>query len=206
MKIVRCEYLIRTGKFPSSTQWARVERNIRQAIRAVDWPPGTGQFKIFPQSGKKRRQGNGVVPLRRSFQKHLKKLGWSLETRLSIAPREQPGPLDATIEMRSAKLRRTFAVEWETGNVSSSHRALNKMAFGIQRGILIGGALILPTRNLAQYLTDRVGNIEEIEPYFDYWKSIRCKNGILAVFAVEHDATSKRVRRIPKGTDGRALQ
>ncbi|MGA1841038.1 MAG: hypothetical protein ACMUIU_10470 [bacterium] len=43
---------------------------------------------------------------------------------------------------------RLFCVEWETGNISSSHRAINKMALGIIRDILIGGILIVPTRNL----------------------------------------------------------
>lgn len=79
------------------------------------------------------------------------------------------------------------------------------MALGIKKGILKGGVLILPTRRLYSYLTDRVGNYEEIEPYFDLWRSVACADGILAVIAVEHDATSNKVPRIKKGTDGRAL-
>ena len=46
---------------------------------------------------------------------------------------------------------------------------------------------------------------EELEPYFDLWRSVAFSNGSLAVVAVEHDRTSRRVKRIAKGTDGRAL-
>ena len=101
---------------------------------------------------------------------------------------------------------RLFCVEWETGNVSSSHRAINKMALGILKKILIGGALIVPTREMYQYLTDRVGNFPEIEPYFPLWRALRVEEGLLLVIAIEHDAVSQDVPRIKKGTDGRALQ
>ena len=78
------------------------------------------------------------------------------------------------------------------------------MVIGILRGILVGGALVLPTRELYEYLTDRVGNFVELEPYFDVWQSVRCESGFLIVIAVEHDATSLDVPQIPKGTNGRA--
>ncbi len=114
-----------------------------------------------------------------------------------------PGPLDATLELNDDSL---FVVEWKTGNISSSHRALNKIALGISKGILKGGILVLPTRNLYQYLTDRIGNFEEIEPYFDLWKSIQCTNGVLGVYAIEHDSENDSVPKILKGTDGRVLK
>jgi hypothetical protein len=65
--------------------------------------------------------------------------------------------------------------------------------------------LILPTRALYRYLTDRVGNYREIEPYFPLWSALPVKEGYLGVIAVEHDATSGDVPRITKGTNGRAL-
>ena len=71
-----------------------------------------------------------------------------------------------------------YAVEWETGNISSSHRALNKMAIGIGDGILLGGTLVLPNRNLYNYLTDRIGNYEELLPYFPMYQVIKPENGI----------------------------
>jgi hypothetical protein len=97
-------------------------------------------------------------------------------------------------------------LEWETGNISSSHRALNKIALGILRGIFIGGALVLPTRAMYKYLTDRIGNYDEIEPYFELWKKLPIKKGLLLVIAIEHDSVNGSVPRIPKGTDGRAIQ
>lgn len=202
MKIVQTEFLIKTGRFPSSQEWKNIEEDIEEAIETIVWPPGKHLFTIFPESGKKRGKGNGVKPIKDAFCLKLKEKGWNLETRLPITKRKNPGPIDATKQLSRDHF---FAAEWETGNISSSHRALNKMALGIKRKILKGGILILPTRRLYNYLTDRVGNLEEIEPYFDLWRSIKCEDGVLAVIAVEFDATSKEVPRIKKGTDGRAL-
>ena len=98
-----------------------------------------------------------------------------------------------------------MAAEWETGNISSSHRAMNKMALGLMQEVLIGGILILPTREMYHYLTDRIGNFEELEPYFPLWRAVACREGILGVVSVEHDAVSRDVPRIPKATNGRAL-
>lgn len=185
-----------------SKEWRAIEEDIQQAIKSIVWPVGKRSFTIFPQSGKKRGEGNGVKPIKDAFCLKLNKKGWHLQTRLTIASRKTPGPIDATKQLSDGKF---FAAEWETGNISSSHRALNKMALGIKREQLKGGILVLPTRNLYFYLTDRVGSFEEIEPYFDLWRSIPCEDGILAVIAVEHDATSEKVPRLKKGTDGRAL-
>jgi hypothetical protein len=66
--------------------------------------------------------------------------------------------------------------------------------------------LVVPSREFYKFLTDRVGNWSELEPYLDLWKAIPCKSGVLEVLVVEHDATSTKVRRIPKGTSGRALE
>lgn len=48
-------------------------------------------------------------------------------------------------------------------------------------------------------------NVREMEPYFPLWSSISVTRGYLGVIAVEHDRTSRKVRRIVKGTSGRAL-
>jgi len=205
LKLVRREILIDAGEFTSIPAWTRIEQNILDAINSVHWPSGSDKFIIFDEKGKERGKGSGVVPIKQAFCQTLQRMGWSLETKLSIAAREKPGPIDATLPVEEKFQPRLFAVEWETGNISSSHRALNKMALGIQEGILAGGALILPTRNLYQYLTDRVGNLEELEPYFPLWKALPCQYGVLVVYAVEHDGVSKSVPRIPKGTNGRAL-
>jgi hypothetical protein len=202
MKIMRIERLIDAGGFSGTDEWRRIETDVIQAIRAIEWPPGSGSFTIYEESGKKRGEGNGVKPIKDVCMTHLKSRGWSLETPVDIATVKIPGPMDATYPVGD----KLFCVEWETGNISSSHRAMNKMALGMLKDLLIGGILILPTRAMYRYLTDRVGNFPELEPYFPLWKTIKVEVGLLAVIAIEHDAASKSVPRLAKGTDGRALQ
>jgi len=201
MKIIGTQILINKGSFPSSAAFKKIQNQIKEAIMNVHWPPNSSNFTLHDQPGKARNQGNGVKPIKLECMRYLKSKGWNLETRVDIAALKRPGPMDATCQAED----RLFCVEWETGNISSTHRALNKMALGILKGVLAGGVLILPTRKMYKYLTDRVGNYSEIEPYFPLWKSLVVKNGYLAVIAIEHDAVSKKVPRIPKGTDGRAL-
>lgn len=203
MKLVEFRVLASRGVFPVSKHWARVEKQVRQAIRAVVWPRGSRFFTIHPQTGKRRGEGSGVKPIKDAFVSMLtQRFGWEPEFKLAYHTRRGPGKIDA--------VKRTphglCAVEWETGNVSSSHRALNKIVLGIQRGQLKAGILVVPTRKLAAFLTDRVGNYEELEPYFDLWGSMPFSDGVVAIAAVEHDRESKRSPRIAKGTDGRALQ
>lgn len=95
-------------------------------------------------------------------------------------------------------------LEWETGNISSSHRSMNKMVMNLAHGLIAAGILVVPSKSFAKYLTDRVGNIDELERYFEMWKSVPCESGILEIVVIEHDAESFDVPRIPKGTDGRA--
>lgn len=201
MKIVRVELLIDAGRFSSSPEWETIQKHVEEAILKVQWPPNSGSFTLYNQSGKKRGEGSGVKPIKEACMLHLKGLGWQLNTKVAIATDKNPGPLDATYPVGN----QLFAVEWETGNISSSHRALNKMAMGILRKLLIGGMLIVPTRAMYRYLTDRVGNLAELEPYFPLWRAVPAGEGLLAVIAIEHDAVSSTVPRIPKGTDGRAL-
>jgi hypothetical protein len=203
MKFIKMEVLIDKGDFSISADWKRIESEIRQAIASIGWPPGSGSFTIYKQSGKKRGEGNGVKPIKDACMTKLEQFGWELETALDIATVKRPGPIDATCYVKSKD--KHFALEWETGNISSSHRAVNKMAIGLLKGMLIGGVLILPTRELYRYLTDRVGNFRELVPYFPMWKALELKEGFLAIIAVEHDNASTDVPRITKGTNGRAM-
>ena len=201
MKIVREETLISCGKYAASAEWKEARESLYQAIREVDWPRGSGTFTIYPQSGKRRREGNGVAPIKLGLMEELKKQGWKLEEPLDIAVLRKPGKLDAVLYTGYGPV----ALEWETGNISSSHRALNKMALGLLKGVLACGILVVPSRELYKYLTDRIGNMAELEPYLDLWRSIPCEQGVLEIVTIEHDAASKDVPRIPKGTSGRAL-
>jgi len=201
MKIIQIETLISRGGYASSERWVGIHQELLDDIRAVEWPVGTGTFVIYPESGKKRGCGNGVVPIKAGLIRRLKLAGWKTEEPLRLASRKKPGNIDAVFYSQDGAI----ALEWETGNISSSHRALNKMCLGLMEGALIAGVLVVPSRSLYQYLTDRVGNWDELEPYVDIWKKAPCNSGILEVVVIEHDSTSLDVPKIPKGRDGRAL-
>ncbi len=200
MKIVHVEFVIDAGGFSRSPEWRRIRDQIFAAIRRIQWPTGSGAFTLHDQPGKKRGQGSGVKPIKAACMLYLQTVGWALESRLDIATLKKPGAIDATCPVGN----RLFALEWETGNISSTHRALFKIALGLLKGTLIGGAVILPTRAMYKYLTERIGNYPEIEPYFPLWRALSIDAGLLAVIAIEHDAVNRSAPRIPKGTDGRA--
>lgn len=199
MKIVQTERLIDVGGFSKTGRWKTIEKHIHQAIKSIQWPPGSGSFTLYDQSGKKRGEGNGVKPIKEACILNLvEQLGWTAEHTILA----KIGGFDATLPVD----KKFFVLEWETGNVSSSHRAINKMCLGLLDGTLIGGVLIVPTRTMYKYLTDRIGNFSELQPYFRFWSRCPIQEGLLAVIAIEHDGVSRNVPRIPKGTDGRALQ
>lgn len=201
MKILRFETLINQGQFGNSDTFKLITRHIQNAINSIENPSGCGSFALYDQ-----KQGNGVKPIKEAFITQLIKLGWNSEERIDVTvTAKQPGPIDAAYPLGN---NTSFAVEWETGNISSSHRALNKIAVGMLEGILLGGILVLPSRQMYYYLTDRVGNFEELEPYFPVWKALNTHiaNGILQVIEIEHDFVSTSVPKIMKGTDGRAFK
>ncbi|MCP4714570.1 MAG: restriction endonuclease [Deltaproteobacteria bacterium] len=198
MKILKTEYLLKKGRFSRSSALRKIINEVKAAILSISWPPANDKFILYPE-----KKANGVVPIKNNFMDFLSQCNWELEKRMALANRIKPGPIDAVKQLPD---KRFFAVEWETGNISSSHRALNKMAIGLLDGILVGGILILPSREMYKYLTDRVGNYAEIEPYFPVWKNLSIGEGVLLVIEIEHDGLSGRVPRILKGTDGRALK
>jgi hypothetical protein len=213
MKIVHIETLISKGEFASSDQWKALEAQARKAIEGTDWPVGSGKFTIHPESGKKRGQGNGVTPIKLFMVRELTggkppygvlgrapKDEWVAECPWPVGERVRPGRMDVAYVWADGLV----CLEWETGNISSSHRSLNKMCLGLLRGSLKAGMLVVPSRALAQYLTDRIGNVGELEPYYDFWRATPCKEGVLEIIVIEQDDVSTEVPRIPKGTDGRA--
>ena len=163
MKLVQTTNLVARGAFSRSAAWQRVVSDVREAVLAVRWPPDGPDFTIYPEAGRSRGKGNGVRPIKGGFVTKLALLGWTPEGRY---PRREadlaaglPGAFDAHLDLSVFGLP-PFVVEWETGNIASGHRALDKMALGLLNGLIIGGLLVLPTRRLNRYLTDRVGNYE----------------------------------------------
>lgn len=196
MKIVGIEYIIAIEPTVSGRPWKAALRDVRTAVRSVVWPTGNDGFVLNPDRGRGRGQGNGVKPIKDSCMLTLESLDWQ------VTERTNPYRLDAC---RSAGATTLVGLEWETGNISSSHRSVNRLLRGLSDGVLLGGILIVPSRSLYHYLTDRVGNIDELWPYIPLWQRYPLSRGVLAFVIVEHDGTDPTVPRIPKGTDGRAL-
>ena len=196
MRLMREEILLDSGGFTSTRKFRATLEEVRIAIRSVVWPPGSDSFALYDE-----RHGNGVKPIKKGFVSHLRSAGWTTEMRIALLAGKQPGPIDAVIRTSFGLI----AAEWETGNISSSHRAINKLCVGLLNGSLVAGVLVLPTRTMYPYLTDRIGNYEELQPYFPLWRSIPIGQGFLMIIAIEHDYVGTDVPKIPKGTDGRAL-
>lgn len=194
MKIVAEQILVSKGSFPLSETFQTIKDEVKSAIYTVTWAHRES-FIINPS-----KKGNGVKPIKDNFIIDLIRKGWLPEQRMSLARGMNPGKIDV-IKKTSEGI---FAVEWETGNVSSSHRALNKIAVGIIQKQIVGGILILPVKRFAKFLTDRIGNYEELVPYFPMYQNLKIENGIIKVMAVEHDKESPNVILIPKGKDGNA--
>jgi hypothetical protein len=202
MKIVHIQTIVKRGKFSSSKEIGRIQKQIEQAIKEISWPKGRKGFYLNPKSkGKGRGEGNGVKPIKEACVTYLENLGWKSELRIRSTGVAGTGPLDVVRETPYG----LFGLEWETGNISSSHRALNKICLGVLRKELVGGVLILPSTELYPYLTDRIGNYREITPYLPLWESLPYKEGYIFIIVVEQDGLDDKSPRIPKGTDGRAL-
>lgn len=101
-------------------------------------------------------------------------------------------------------------VEWETGNISSSHRSINKLCLVMMAELIDIGVLIIPSRQLYPHLTDRIGNWMELSPYLPLWHQLgtQLKRGLLAITIVEHDELTddKRIPYIPQGIAGRSAE
>jgi len=218
LKIVEVRTLISKGAYATSGEWLTLKAQIASAVQGAVWPPGGSDFAIHPQSGKKSGEGNGVKPLKTETVQALTKGGLDYGKRTKLQqppvigewvsevpwPSEGGGPKAGNMDVAYYGTSGKVCLEWETGNISSSHRSLNKMCMGLMNGTIKAGVLVVPSKSLAQYLTDRVGNIGELEPYMKFWSSAAVAEGVLEIIVIEHDRTDVNVPKIPKGTDGRA--
>lgn len=203
MKLLEYHDILNPGMFEESKALSEVWEDVRLAVKLTDWPHGSGSFTIYPESGKKSGEGNGVKLIKVPCIHALRERGWRVERLPSVGSSVlRTGDLDALKETPEGYV----AFEWETGNISSSHRALNKLFLTMKQTATIGSFLVVPSNRLKMYLTDRIGNIGELEPYFPLWRGLTGIRGALRIIVVEHDAESFDVPKIPKGTDGRALR
>jgi hypothetical protein len=211
VRIVKHVDIASAGSFPRTALWRRALQDVEAAIAAADWPPDSGTFSLNPEpgikpSGEPDKHPNGVVPIKVPMLHELETRGWATETLPPLPVGSGSGDVLTTGDLDALLHERKSYVgfEWETGNVSSSHRAINKLLDGVTRGTLRGGILVVPVRQTARYLTERIGNFEELAPYFEFWQRYPLPNGALRIYGVGHDALDPAVPHIRKINAGRA--
>lgn len=78
---------------------------------------------------------NGVVPIKDGIYRFLEEsYGWYREKPLQYFANVKGGPIDAYKEFGDQSNSFNVGLEFETGNVSSAHRAMNKLCMGIHNG------------------------------------------------------------------------
>lgn len=231
MKWLRTLVLFDRGDVVSSSDWQSIHQSFVRSIESIDSPTGSGRLvlrrkKQDPTS--KQWNRNGVGFLRSRFLEHMVKIeGWQAEGEVDLQNLEEKPDfhLYPSMESYSEPITSTFgdfdfvttttsgirvAIEWETGNISSSHRSLNKLCIVLAAKKIQAGVLILPSKNLYEHLTDRIGNIGELSPYLGMWKSMGAsvERGMLAIAVVEHDELTDdpQFPYIKVGKDGRAAE
>lgn len=230
MKWERTIVVFDKGGIAQTEEWCTFHDSYVNAIRSVDFPRGSGELVLRPKAknaaGKWDR--NGVKYLKERFVEAMRSdQRWTIEDDFTIhtnlsAPdlRRYPG-LEAHAEPVTggfgefdfAAISPTgfkIAVEWETGNISSSHRSLNKLTIALSTGQVAAGVLIIPTRALYRFLTDRIGNVNELSPYLRFWNQCQSQvyRGLLAITVVEHDRQTDNPNHplLPRGNDGNAAR
>lgn len=142
MKLLEYHDILNGDLFSRSSVLMQAWDEVEQAIGLTDWPHGSGSFTIYPESGKKSGQGNGVKPIKIPCMEALRTCGWLVEQLPSIGSTVlRTGDLDALKLTDEGYI----AFEWETSNISSSHRALNKLFLAMQETNTLGSFLVVPS-------------------------------------------------------------
>lgn len=144
---------------------------------------------------------NGVVPIKEGCYQLLEEYyGWFREKPLDSFS-EKGGPIDVYKEFQQYSELLRVGLEFETGNISSAHRSMNKLALGLAHKDLDFAVLLLPVYKLSYCLTDRVSNYEELYPYFSLVDKIPF---VFLGFDAESYDPSYEI--LPKGRDGMSLR
>ena len=155
----------------------------------------SGKFIINPLE----KNCNGVVPLKEGIYRRLEYYyNWYREKPLAYFENAQKGgPIDVYKEFLDKTNSFNVGLEFETGNISSAHRSMNKLCVGIKHGDLQMAFLIMPIMHLAYYLTDRISNFEELAPYF-----VLLDEYPIVIFGFDADLYDSTVPLLAKGKDG----
>lgn len=155
--------------------------------------PGTNIFIV----NNSQKNCNGVVPIKDNCYACLEDLyKWYREKPLNCLS-EKGGPIDVYKEFGRDNMHFNVGLEFETGNISSAHRSMNKLSLALKEQELHLAVILLPTSKLSYYLTDRVSNYEELEPYFRLLSDLPFI--VLGFDAEKYDPSAPL---LPKGKDG----
>lgn len=226
MRWLRTLVVFDRGNITSHSDWQKIHESYVRSIQSIDFPEGTGTLSLRRKfkSCDGQWSRNGVKFLKSRFLSHMvKNEGWSAEASFDLGQQRVPPELKLypSLENYQEPITSEFgsfdfvttapqgthvAIEWETGNISSSHRSMNKLAIALATGKIQAGVLILPSRNLYEHLTDRIGNIGELSGYLSMWKDLeaRVERGLLVITVVEHDHLINDIDfpYLPVGIDG----
>ena len=143
---------------------------------------------------------NGVVPVKEQCYQILENdYLWFREKPLNYfqSDAKKGGPIDVYKEFTDNTQKISAGLEFETGNISSAHRSMNKLCMGIKKGEVDIAFLMMPVHNMSYFLTDRVSNYEELEPYFPLLEEYP-----FVVFGFNADKYDSNAPLLPKGQDG----
>ena len=166
------------------------------AICSSVWPIDSKTFII----NNTEKNGNGVVPVKELCYVMLEETyNWFREKPLDVLKLEKKkgGPIDVYKEFIENNDIKRVGLEFETGNISSAHRSMNKLLLGLNRQELDLAIILMPAFELSYYLTDRVSNYEELEPYFE-----NTEGKPFIYIGFNADGFDPNVPFIPKGKDG----
>lgn len=222
-----------------SKGWETAHSIISDCVEKMVFPLGGDKFTLRKRTHKVNSKGqvtkqfvrNGVLPIKSQFQGlmnlsneievesgvslkgYLERIREGLkilkypEMETYLPPNYGFGPFDFVVTTKDGF---RCAVEWETGNISSSHRSINKLCLALLGEIVDCCVLIVPSSAMYPHLTDRIGNWRELQPYLAFWQNIGelAEQGILAVIVVEQDelTDSDSVPYITTGKDGRSAE
>src|SRR5450631_2414636 len=141
--------------------WNKAYTDLIGVIQAMEHPAKAGSFSIRKRVDNENR--NGVAPFKAQFFSRIAALpNWESERPIRLNeyllaefkhtpflrfPEGTPStqtykPKVGNLDCVFSSFGKKIALEWETGNISSSHRSINKLCMALQAGLLDGRWLL----------------------------------------------------------------